>query len=251
MEPVVVRPGEGEVVTDRPERTIRILFAHDLVDVTWTRYEPGERGPDPHVHDRHVDAFYVLEGELEFGAGPEVERVRAAAGTYVAVPPGVVHTFANESASRAVFLNVHSPSTGFADFLRGRGAFDSREATGGGRPLADAIVTPPGRGERLDRGDRTVEILGELEQVSFFDMRFDAQWEGVDPHVHRDGVDAFVVLEGEVAFHLRDGTVVAAPETFVGVPPATTHGFAAHGGPIRLLNLHAPDDGFAGRVRGR
>ena len=67
----------GSPISDRAERTVRELYRHPLIDVTWSRYEPGERGPDPHVHHRHVDAFYVVEGELAFGLGPAVEPVRA------------------------------------------------------------------------------------------------------------------------------------------------------------------------------
>lgn len=77
---ILLRPGEGETVTDEPERTVRLLAAHDLADVTWSRYEAGERGPDPHVHRHHADAFFVLDGELEFGVGPETTPARAGAG---------------------------------------------------------------------------------------------------------------------------------------------------------------------------
>ena len=66
---------QGEVVTDRPERTIRILADLPELCLTWTRYGPGEEGPGPHVHHEHVDAFFILTGELNFGLGPEVERV--------------------------------------------------------------------------------------------------------------------------------------------------------------------------------
>jgi hypothetical protein len=66
---LLLRPGEGEVITEKPERTVRLLLAHDLLDVTWSRYEQGERGPEPHVHHEHVDSFFVLEGELVFGLG--------------------------------------------------------------------------------------------------------------------------------------------------------------------------------------
>src|SRR5439155_694180 len=80
---------------------------------------PGEEGPDPHVHRRHTDAFYVLEGELELGLGPgAAEIVRATPGTFVAAPPEVVHTFRNASGVEAVFLNFHAPSMGFGDMLR-------------------------------------------------------------------------------------------------------------------------------------
>src|SRR5919199_1196093 len=116
---VLLRPGEGEVITDEPKRTVLIKTAHELVDVTESRYEAGERGPDPHVHRHHTDSFYVLEGELEFRVGPGAEeKVVAPAGTFVLVPPGLVHTFANESGATARYLNFHAPSCGFAAYLR-------------------------------------------------------------------------------------------------------------------------------------
>src|SRR6266516_6660172 len=104
---------DGEAVSDRAERTVRSLCEHPLLDVTWSRYEAGEPGPDPHVHHQHVDAFYVVEGELKFGVGPAVAPVKAPAGTFVAVPPNVVHTFAHASDGPARWINFHAPRTGF------------------------------------------------------------------------------------------------------------------------------------------
>src|SRR6266568_4455291 len=75
-QPLLLAPGEGETTTDRPERTLRILCELEQLIVTWFRYEPGEKGPDPHIHRRHADAFYVLEGEVDFGLGPDVKRIR-------------------------------------------------------------------------------------------------------------------------------------------------------------------------------
>jgi len=70
--PLLTPPGEGEIVTDRPERTLRILGELEELIVTWFRYEPGQKGPDAHIHEHHTDAFYVLEGELELSLGPEL-----------------------------------------------------------------------------------------------------------------------------------------------------------------------------------
>ena len=33
---VLLAPGEGETVNERSEHTIRILFSHELLDVTWS-----------------------------------------------------------------------------------------------------------------------------------------------------------------------------------------------------------------------
>src|ERR671936_922823 len=161
--PVLLQPGEGETVTDRPERTLRILADRDELTVTWFRYVPGEKGPDPHIHLRHTDAFYVLEGEVEFGLGPEVKAVRGEAGTLAAAPSNVVHTFRNASDATAIFLNVHAPSMGFGDMLRARR--DGREEdverfdqfdppAGGGRPLADALFSGPGEGDWIESRSR-------------------------------------------------------------------------------------------------
>jgi quercetin dioxygenase-like cupin family protein len=248
VKPVALGPGEGETVTDRPGRTIRILCAHELLDLTWTRYEPGERGPDPHVHHRHVDAFYVLEGELVFGLGPDVEQVRAPAGTFVAAPPNLVHTFGNEGDVRACFLNFHAPSTGFADNLRGRGGFDSHDPPAdGGRPFAEGVLWPPGEGERAENEERTRWIKAEFPQLSVLELEVAPGW-AVEPHQHADHLDAFYVLDGGIEFLTEDGSVPAPAGALRAAPPGAVHGIRAAEG-ARLLNVHAPDAGFVARNR--
>ena len=39
--------------------------------------------------------------------------MRVPAGGFVAAPPNVAHSFANEGAAEARFLNLHAPDTGF------------------------------------------------------------------------------------------------------------------------------------------
>jgi quercetin dioxygenase-like cupin family protein len=155
----VLRAGEGEIVTDKPERTLRILTDHELINLTWFRYEPGEEGPDPHVHYTHSDAFFMLEGEIELRLGPELESFPAPAGTLGAAPPNLVHTFRNSSDSTALFINVHAPGAGFADMMRARrdgrheeaDRFDQHDPPeDGGRPLTDALLTTPGAGRARD-----------------------------------------------------------------------------------------------------
>ena len=133
---------EGEAVTDRPERTIRILADLPELTLTWTRYIAGEEGPGPHIHKEHSDAFFILTGELNFGLGPEVERMTAGPGTFVLAPPEVIHTFRNDGPADATWLNFHAPSKGFASFLRDPDfVWDSFDAPAdGGRPLSEAIV---------------------------------------------------------------------------------------------------------------
>lgn len=146
--PQIARVADGEVITEREARQVRILACgHDAVTVTWSRYAEGERGPDLHVHHEHTDAFYVLAGTVTYILGADGERVeRAPAGTIVVVPPDVPHSFVNEDADDAFFLNIHAPDRGFADYLRalGRGEtipFDSYYLPAAGlRPASDATI---------------------------------------------------------------------------------------------------------------
>jgi quercetin dioxygenase-like cupin family protein len=125
----------GEVITDRPGRRVTLLADTEEMTLTEFEYGPGEQGASPHVHSDHSDAFLVLEGELEitFESGP----LRAPAGTLVLIPRGVVHSFGNTSDATASFLNVHAPSCGFGDYLRGQNpTFDQHE------PPPDGGVDP-------------------------------------------------------------------------------------------------------------
>ena len=248
-QPVLLAPGEGEAVTDQAQRTVRLLFTHELLDVTWSRFEAGERGAESHVHHQHTDAFYVLEGELAFRIGADLQRTAAPAGTFVAVPPGVVHGFDNDSPKRACFLNFHAPSGGFADYMRGvTPGFDSFDPPeDDGRPAAEATVTLPEAGEQLERPTGRHWIQAEEPQLSATVMSFEPGWEGINPHSHTDYVDCFYVLEGNVEFMGGRG----ASGTFFAAPPEVIHGFRIPDGGQRivLLNVHAPDAGFTERLR--
>ena len=251
--PLLLPPGEGETTTDRPERTIRILAELEPLIVSLFRYQPGEKGPDPHVHHHHTDAFYVLEGEVELSLGPEQQTMRATPGTFAAAPPDVVHTFRNASDATALFLNIHAPSKGFGEVLRGHGesGFDQYDPPAdGGRPFEEAVFTDPTQAETLDHGTSTHRVLCNLPQLTAIDMTFRPGFEGVDPHIHRDHADCFYVLEGEIEFRVGDEPRVAGPGTFVAAPAGSVHGFRlANDEPIRFLNLHAPPGGFLERLR--
>ena len=125
----------GEAITDRPGRRVTLLADTEELALTDFEYGPGELGASPHVHRDHSDAFLVLEGELEitFESGP----LRVSAGTLVLIPHGVVHSFGNTSDAAARFLNIHAPSCGFGDYLRGQNpGFDQHE------PPPDGGVDP-------------------------------------------------------------------------------------------------------------
>ena len=117
MEPVVIPAGDGERL-EAEHRELLVKAVRPELDFLEYDVGPGYEGPGPHYHERHVDSFYVLEGELEFRI--DGETLRASAGTYVLVPPRVVHAFTNAGPRRARFLNVHAPERGFVDYLRAR-----------------------------------------------------------------------------------------------------------------------------------
>jgi quercetin dioxygenase-like cupin family protein len=54
-----------------------LLAALDDLMVTEYSLEPGTDPGDPHYHADHSDAFYVLEGELEFRIEPGGRSGRA------------------------------------------------------------------------------------------------------------------------------------------------------------------------------
>src|SRR5579871_6741575 len=57
----------------------------------------GDSGPPLHVHAEMDEAFYVLEGALVVRFGDDQREVTA--GSFVWIPRGTAHAFANASAS--------------------------------------------------------------------------------------------------------------------------------------------------------
>jgi quercetin dioxygenase-like cupin family protein len=108
--------GTGEALSDGPDLRVALLVDVDEIAIADVTSAPGGVSPPLHLHERHVESFYVVSGELAFTAGGE--ELRAAAGSWVQVPPGVAHTFAPVGSEQARFVNVHTPSQGFGDFVR-------------------------------------------------------------------------------------------------------------------------------------
>jgi mannose-6-phosphate isomerase-like protein (cupin superfamily) len=103
--PVVVAPGQGR-------RYGNVEFLARSADtqrfnVGIVTLAPGRR-LEQHVHVDEDDSFYILSGALTFEFGDE--RVVAQPGTFVLVPPGVSHGFANEGAVEVRTLNIHAPA---------------------------------------------------------------------------------------------------------------------------------------------
>jgi quercetin dioxygenase-like cupin family protein len=109
-------------------------------------------------------------------------------------------------------------------------------------------ISRTGDGEHFTRDDRDVTIRLDLPQLSVHEIEFDHTFE-VPEHRH-DHVDALYVLAGTVEFLSGGTSVRVGPDTLVAAPAGAPHGFR-NAGPrkARVLVLHAPDGGFADRVR--
>ncbi len=257
VEPVLLGPGEGETVSERPERFVQIKAGGEQLVLTDSQYGPGESGPGPHIHREHADCFWVLEGTLTFelAGGP----LRASSGAFILVPPEVVHTFRNEGPGDARFLNIHAPGKGFDHYLRALhdvGTSEDEQAAAerfdtfdppadGGRPASDAVVRPSGDGEMLLFGPSQVVFKagGEhgMGSVSLTETTVGPGFPGPVPHYHETFVDSFWVLEGTLTLLLGERTVRPTAGSYALVPPGVVHTFSNPGEEsVRLLNLMAP-----------
>jgi quercetin dioxygenase-like cupin family protein len=241
-EPIVLLPGEGEILADTESRWSRIKVARDECLLAESSYRSGERGAAPHIHREHADAFYVLDGELVFRVASE--RRSLSAGSFVLAPPGLVHGF--EVGPRGVrHLNLHVPGKAFAQLSRARrdgipfaaadgDTFDP--PADGGLPASEAAVLGPGEGEQV--GGSVVKAA--RTELSLLEGVVDPG-EEVKAHLHRAHSDSFYVLEGELEFLIGGRDVPAGAGSFVLSPPGVVHGFRnSSRGSARILNLHAP-----------
>ena len=93
-------PSEAVFVRDEA-----VLADVETIGIAELRLEADGASP-AHVHRRHVESLYVLEGELTVSA--DDGELRAGAGSWVQIPAGVPHAVAGP----ALVLDLHSPSFG-------------------------------------------------------------------------------------------------------------------------------------------
>ncbi len=258
---------EGERITGEGDLGVALLADMEQIGIAEVRAATGGVAPPLHVHDKHAEAFLVLEGELTFRledgehpVGPD---------TWVFVPPGVAHTFAVTGDARARFLDLHAPSCGFGDFVRGlhatgseeelravRAAFDQQPAPEYSAADPDLVVirrAGGAEGEKItDRPERRATVLVDADELIVSEFDYGAGQRGASPHVHYEHADAFLVVDGELAFPYRDGKADVPAETLVLLPSGVVHGFDNDSSAsARCFNLHMPSSGFGDYLRGR
>ena len=213
MDPVtIIPPRQGELVGDSDDRRVEILSDDRSLNATWSRFGPGREGAGLHVHRRHTDLFYVLEGELTLRLGLEDRTKTATAGQLARVPPMVVHGFRNASDADVTYLNFHAPGMEFAEYMR---------AIRDGRAFTYDQVDPPAEGVRSPSEAVIGEPVARVDAIEVEEVV-------VEPSEQRGRpgqVVSLYVLEG------------AAAGTWVQIPPGTTH---PHLGEGRHLELRTP-----------
>lgn len=80
---------------------------HDRFSLMERTLPPGGRMPPPHHHVGNEEAYFVLDGIVEFRIADEV--FQGTNGTFVLVPAGEAHTFGNTSDEPARLLVLHAP----------------------------------------------------------------------------------------------------------------------------------------------
>jgi mannose-6-phosphate isomerase-like protein (cupin superfamily) len=233
--PILLGPGEGEDIKGR----IRIKGDRDELVLTET---VGASVTNPHVHDRHVDAFYLLEGD--FGVLLGDEELALEPGDFALVPPGMVHRFRSEGAR---WLNVHAPAAGFGEYLRSGADFDDREPAPDDelRP-SEGVLRRRGQGELIEpTPDSHVVVKAGADDgigsVTVLEIQLDGGAAGPPPHRHARLTDSFYVLEGTLTVLLGDEEHKAAAGSYAVVPPGNVH-TVSNPGPetVRFLNVSMP-----------
>jgi quercetin dioxygenase-like cupin family protein len=214
----VIPPHTGELLGDTSDRRVEVLTDHRSLVVTWARFGPLRDGADLHVHYRHTDLFFVLDGELTMKLGPEGEETPLPAGSLVRVPPGIVHGFRNASDAEVRYLNLHAPGMGFADYLR-----DMRD---GRTPDFDQF-DPPEDGGQPTSG----VVIGEGADVEAIKL-FEARSDGSEAHLDARHTEIYV-LEGELEVNGERAEAGA----WAHVAPGEPHTLE---GTARYLVVHTP-----------
>lgn len=108
LDAVILEPGAGETLSLRGNKVRLLSTAATSVGASTFEFLalPGwDTGS--HLHSSIEEQFYVIDGEVELRAGDHLITGRP--GTFVSVPTGTPHAFANRSEEPARLLLVATP----------------------------------------------------------------------------------------------------------------------------------------------
>jgi mannose-6-phosphate isomerase-like protein (cupin superfamily) len=131
----IVGPDEGETFANGPAR-VRIIedgsATNHRLGFAEITIAPHTEGPPQHRHAQHDEGFYVVAGLARFTVGPAHHD--AGPGTWVMVPPGAPHTFANIGDEPLVMLNTFTPDL-YVQYFR-----DLKELLESGHPVTQEVL---------------------------------------------------------------------------------------------------------------
>lgn len=92
---------------------------------------PPQTGAPPHIHHQESEAFYLLEGQLDFIVGERT--VRATSGDFLHVDKGVTHGYTNPGPAIARYVGIVTPG----------GLHEQLFAAIGEEATSDTLPPPP------------------------------------------------------------------------------------------------------------
>lgn len=116
----MVAPCHPTIKIVEPNKGKHIAVAGDINTIVVSKQDTGGTysfieakvfpggGPAPHIQTREQEGFYVVEGQVTFKANEQT--IVAKPGTFINIPPNVLHSFKNETNEIAKLLFVLSPS---------------------------------------------------------------------------------------------------------------------------------------------
>jgi quercetin dioxygenase-like cupin family protein len=128
-EPLVLHPGEGELIAAAGvEHLFRLTASHTggRFAVEEFTLDPGVTGARPHLHHGHDEYFYVLAGELTVHNG--AAEVVVGPGAVVAALRGTPHGYRNAGTEPARGLCMYTPA-GYEAYFREVHAAEAAGAT--------------------------------------------------------------------------------------------------------------------------
>ncbi|MCB1746664.1 MAG: cupin domain-containing protein [Gammaproteobacteria bacterium] len=114
--PVVLTPAQREPALDLVGERLTVLVDRDQTNGYEVFLQEGVEGsgPPPHHHDWD-EAFFVIDGAVDFGVGER--EMTATAGSFVHLPGGTTHWF-RFCAGGGRMLSLTGAGSGAAGFFR-------------------------------------------------------------------------------------------------------------------------------------